>query len=391
MTLNLNKSAWKQVALGDVVRHVTDRVDPETSGLERFLAGEHIPSQSLEIRDWGIIGRDPVGPMFYKRFKPGHVLYVSRRAYLRKTAVPDFTGICGEKTFVLETINPGILLQEFLPFLLSAERFHAYAVAMSRGSVNPYINWTELAAYKFDLPSLAEQRRIGELMWAAGRHSKQVRILSQRVISAHETWVTSQLASQPTVPLGQVVRLQNGRPVPSELYRDEGIPLLRPGDMKENGETRWTKSSVRIPADFAEENPSWIIAPGDLVINMTAQSLDDRFLGRVCRLHDIAFLNQRIGRLIPSCEISSDYLHVALRAPGFSDWVARKSEGSKVKHMHWRHVENYPLPLPDIARQLRIAEESAELSSASVAIGDETKAITAFSSAVSSEVFGGST
>jgi type I restriction enzyme, S subunit len=83
MSLHLLQAGWKRVTLGEVVCHVTDRVDAETSGLERFLAGEHIPSESLAITDWGVIGRDPIGPMFYKRFQPGHVLYVSRRTYLR--------------------------------------------------------------------------------------------------------------------------------------------------------------------------------------------------------------------------------------------------------------------------------------------------------------------
>ncbi|NEE27457.1 hypothetical protein G3M53_18570 [Streptomyces sp. SID7982] len=170
MSLNLDKSAWKRVTLGDVTRHVTDRVDAETSGLERFLAGEHIPRGSLSITEWGIIGRDPIGPMFYKRFQPGHVLYVSRRTYLRKVAVPEFEGITGEKTFVLETLDEGVLLQVFLPFVLSAERFHAYAIANSRGSVNPYLNWGELAAYEFDLPPLEEQKHIADLLWAVERH-----------------------------------------------------------------------------------------------------------------------------------------------------------------------------------------------------------------------------
>ncbi|OSZ62124.1 hypothetical protein OQI_01570 [Streptomyces pharetrae CZA14] len=169
MNLNLDKSAWKRVALGDVAKHVTDRVDAETSGLERFLAGEHIPSNDLAITQWGIIGRDPIGPMFYKRFKPGHVLYVSRRSYLRKTAVPEFEGITGEKTFVLESRDESVLLQRFLPFVLSAEVFHSYAVANSRGSVNPYINWTELANYEFDLPPLDEQQCLADLLWAVER------------------------------------------------------------------------------------------------------------------------------------------------------------------------------------------------------------------------------
>jgi type I restriction enzyme, S subunit len=167
---DLDKSAWERVTLRDVVRHVTDRVDPETSGLERFLAGEHIPSGDLAISSWGVVGRDPIGPMFWKRFKPGHVLYVSRRSYLRKVAVPEFEGITGEKTFVLESVDPDILLQALLPFVLSAERFHGYAIANSRGSVNPYLNWGELAAYEFDLPPLDEQKRIADLLWAIEYH-----------------------------------------------------------------------------------------------------------------------------------------------------------------------------------------------------------------------------
>ncbi|MGV9636474.1 restriction endonuclease subunit S [Nocardia rhamnosiphila] len=170
MSLNLDKSSWKRVSFGDVARHVTDRVDPETSGLNYFLAGEHIPSGRLAITDRGVIGRDPIGPMFYKRFQPGHVLYVSRRTYLRKVAVPEFEGITGEKTFVLESVDPSVLSQEFLPFLLSSEDFHGYAIQNSRGSVNPYLNWGELIKYEFDLPPIDEQKRISDLLWVLNRH-----------------------------------------------------------------------------------------------------------------------------------------------------------------------------------------------------------------------------
>ncbi|WP_200215486.1 restriction endonuclease subunit S [Micromonospora coerulea] len=193
MSLNLDKSGWKPVALGDVIKHVTDRVDPETSGLERFLAGEHIPSNSLHITKWGVIGRDPIGPMFYKRFRPGHVLYVSRRSYLRKTAVPEFEGITGEKTFVLETRDPSVLLQEFMPFLLSAEAFHSYAVANSRGSVNPYVNWTDLANYQFDLPSLDEQKRLADLLWAVERHSSSLAYQREVLLTARTGWLSVEM------------------------------------------------------------------------------------------------------------------------------------------------------------------------------------------------------
>ncbi|MFB8168372.1 restriction endonuclease subunit S [Kitasatospora purpeofusca] len=207
MSLNLDKTAWKRVTLRDVVRHVTDRVDAETSGLERFLAGEHIPSSSLSITDWGVIGRDPIGPMFYKRFKPGHVLYVSRRTYLRKVAVPEFEGITGEKTFVLETLDENLLLQEFLPYVLSAERFHAHAIAHSRGSVNPYLNWGELAAYEFDLPPLNEQQRLADLLWSIERHRRSIVSTIATALSARYTWLGASIGSlvaSETVPFDRV-------------------------------------------------------------------------------------------------------------------------------------------------------------------------------------------
>jgi len=36
------KPGWRRVKFGDVVRQVKDKVDPETSGLERYVAGEHM-------------------------------------------------------------------------------------------------------------------------------------------------------------------------------------------------------------------------------------------------------------------------------------------------------------------------------------------------------------
>jgi type I restriction enzyme S subunit len=234
VNLNLNKSAWKRVALGDVAKHVTDRVDAETSGLERFLAGEHIPSNDLAITQWGIIGRDPIGPMFYKRFKPGHVLYVSRRSYLRKTAVPEFEGITGEKTFVLESRDESVLLQQFLPFVLSAEVFHSYAVSNSRGSVNPYINWTELANYEFDLPPLDEQQRLADLLWALERYRLSIRERTDRAWGVAAVALRHAWEAERKVAVGDIGECVTGS-TPSKANADfwisEDVPFYTPSEI----------------------------------------------------------------------------------------------------------------------------------------------------------------
>jgi restriction endonuclease S subunit len=157
-------NGWTTVAFGDVVRKVSDRVDPETSGLERYLAGEHMDTDDLRIRRWGMIGDGYLGPAFHMRFKPGQVLYGSRRTYLRKVAVPDFEGVTANTTFVLEPMDPTVLLPELLPYLMSTGSFHDYSIEQSKGSVNPYINFSDLASYEFPLPPLDEQHRIVRLL-----------------------------------------------------------------------------------------------------------------------------------------------------------------------------------------------------------------------------------
>ena len=158
---------WKIVRFGDVVRQVKDKVDPQTSGLERYVAGEHMDTDNLHIRRWGEIGDGYLGPAFHMRFKPGQVLYGSRRTYLRKVAVAEFEGICANTTYVIEPKDPDVLLPEFLPFVMSTETFHEHSIKQSKGSVNPYINFSDIEWYEFPLPPVDEQRHIADLLWAA--------------------------------------------------------------------------------------------------------------------------------------------------------------------------------------------------------------------------------
>lgn len=161
------KPGWTWVKFGDVVRQVKDNVDPRTSGLNRYIAGEHMDTDDLRLRRWGEINGDYLGPAFHMRFKPGHVLYGSRRTYLRKVAVADFEGICANTTFVLEPQDSEVVLPELLPFIMQAETFHEFSIKNSKGSVNPYINFSDLAQYEFALPPLAEQCRMAEVLQAS--------------------------------------------------------------------------------------------------------------------------------------------------------------------------------------------------------------------------------
>ena len=154
MSDEVARNGWARVAFGDVVRQVRDRVNPGDSGLKRYVAGEHMDTDDLRIRRWGVIGDGYLGPAFHMRFRVGQVLYGSRRTYLRKVAVAEFEGITANTTFVLEPKDPKVLLPDLLPFIMQTEPFHEHSIKQSKGSVNPYVNFSDLTWYEFALPPL---------------------------------------------------------------------------------------------------------------------------------------------------------------------------------------------------------------------------------------------
>lgn len=154
-----------RVKFGDVVQLNRDRyANPLEEGIERYVGLEHIEPEDLRIRRWGTVAD---GTTFTNLFRPGQVLFGKRRAYQRKVAVADFTGVCSGDIYVFESKDPSVLLPELLPFVCQTDGFFDHAVGTSAGSLSPRTNWTQLAQYEFALPPLDEQRRIAEgLLWA---------------------------------------------------------------------------------------------------------------------------------------------------------------------------------------------------------------------------------
>lgn len=193
MSLNLDKSGWERVRLGTLATASKEKVDPSNGSVSRYVAGEHMDSDDLKIHRWGDPREVDLGPAFHRRFQAGQILYGSRRTYLRKVAVADFDGVCANTTFVVETRDSAVLLQEFLPFVMSSEPFHAFAIAESKGSVNPYVNWSDIERYEFDLPPLDEQKRIADLLWAIETHTRDLQASLACLQSTRSLWLESAL------------------------------------------------------------------------------------------------------------------------------------------------------------------------------------------------------
>ena len=157
----------------------------------------------------------------------------------------------------------------------------------------------------------------------------------------------------------QIAYSQNGRPFPSAAYQTAGFKLLRPGNLHVSGKVRWTDENTRcLPQRFAEENPDLIVRGRELVMNLTAQSLKDEFLGRVCitSADDKCLLNQRLARLMPII-VQPEFALCLLRAWRFRRFVDGLNSGSLIQHMFTSQLAEFTFPLPPLAEQFRIIAE----------------------------------
>lgn len=153
---------------------------------------------------------------------------------------------------------------------------------------------------------------------------------------------------------------QNGKAVPSSDYRDSGTRLLRPGNLYPNGTLVWNASNSRfLDSSYELKHPDYMLRPGNLVMNLTAQSLKGDFLGRTCLVkeEDESFLNQRLARLTPKV-CSPEYALLVFTSPLFRAYVLSLNTGSLIQHMYTKQLAEFWLPLPPPETEKYIIQNS---------------------------------
>jgi len=379
------KPGWRRVKFGDVVRQVKDRVDPEDSGLERYIAGEHMDTDDLKLRRWGEIGADYLGPAFHMRFKPGHVLYGSRRTYLRKVAVADFEGITANTTFVLEPKDPNVLLPELLPFLMQTERFNEHSIKQSRGSVNPYVNFSDLAWYEFALPPLEEQRRMAHALELVGRLSEQ---LAQSATSAEQLRdaLSLQYFSSPLeryqkrcaeiIDAGELT-LQTGpfgTVLKASSYKSTGYPIVNPVNMKSG--SIWVENGPFIGEEDWLRLKKYTMKQGDLVIGRKGDMSNLIFV----RPEHNGYLvgSDCIRFRISSERINNRYFFHFLKSNVTKRWIQRQAYGTVMPGINEKILGRLIVFLPDVDKQEAIAQDFDAIESSLDRISERRQALGRF-------------
>ncbi|MGK8511804.1 restriction endonuclease subunit S [Nocardia asiatica] len=413
MTLEFDKTEWKRVTLGEVAVSSKEKVDPSAGSVSRYVAGEHMDSDDLTIHRWGDVGDIALGPAFHRRFRPGQILYGSRRTYLRKVAVADFDGVCANTTFVVQSRDEKVLLQDFLPFVMSSEPFHAFAIAESKGSVNPYVNWSDIERFEFDLPPLDEQRRIADLLWTAERHRRTIQIAHEAIrgvymrarlalltigprgdwlqaeigIDGADTWINQVPKGWSAETLSSVGRVCSGAtPNRSEQVRyfDGGeIPWVKTLDLNEG---TLSITDEKITSAAIAETSTKIFPAGTVLVAMYGGFAQ---IGRTARLGIPAATNQAVSAILDlRDDVNPAFLHEALKA-GRPKWRKVAASSRKDPNITKKDVENFDFPLPPLEEQAEILAILSRIQRTLESIESESRCLGRLQRSLLLEAFGG--
>ena len=344
-----------QVKLENVIVRANTKVDKDDTDLVYYVGGEHFESGNITVEQKGLIAGSTIGPMFYYGFKAGQFLLVSRNPHLKKAGVVDFDGICSEKTFVLETANSEILLPEYLPFVLQNEKFWDYAVEHKHGSTNFFINWSTLANYEFNLPSIEEQKRIADIAWAAHDLKKSYK----EQINAIDNLVKSQFIEM----LSDVTEYRKISDL-TEVVTG-GTPSTAKDEYWENGDIAWLQSgccqdcevsqaSKYITQKGYDNSAAKMMPPETVMIALTGATA-----GKIGYLTIKACGNQSITGILPCETIKPRFLYHFLMTQRGK--ILKDCVGAAQPHISQGYVKNYNIPVLPLKKQetfVAFAEQS---------------------------------
>ncbi|MCZ8547310.1 restriction endonuclease subunit S [Mesorhizobium qingshengii] len=234
--------------------------------------------------------------------------------------------------------------------------------AGSTGSAQGVIGKDDLAEIEIRLPPVPEQRRIVAKIDSLTGKSKHARHHLDHVLRLVERYKQAVLAAAfrgdltsgwragrtsvawQHVPWEDAGTTLNGRAFPSGDYATKGVKLLRPGNLHKSGRVEWNEKNTRfLPRSYAQQHPEHLIRGCEIVVNLTAQSLEDQFLARVCLSSetDEFLLNQRIALFRPHL-MDRNYCLYALKAPDFRAFVDNGlNSGSLIQHVHTKQLKRF--------------------------------------------------
>jgi type I restriction enzyme S subunit len=294
--------------------------------------------------------------IFCNNFIPKGTLLMSFKLTIGRTA---FLGIDAVHNEAIVSIfpNENLVDKRYLFYLLPSLNYLELAGGAAKGET---LNKEKIKQLLISLPPLPEQKRIVEILSLAEemiRKQKEAIALIDKILMAKFLEMFGDPATNPkgweVERLGKMISVKPGFAFKSADYQNEGIPLIRIGDIK-NGFVDLSET-VKLPKEYATEYKDFVVNHGDILVALSGATA-----GKVGRfvLKEKALLNQRVGlmRIIKPEFLIKEYVFYFLSHRYFYERVWSFCAGGAQPNVSPKQIESISIPLPPIDLQQQFAK-----------------------------------
>ena len=334
----------------DIAINSTAKKKPTEADKDTYLGLEHLDSGTLTVTRFG----SEVAPIGEKLImKKGDVLFGKRRAYQKKVAIAPFDGIFSAHGMVLRP-KENVIDSGFFPLFISSDYFLDAAIKISVGSLSPTINWGALKVLEFDLPSLDEQKRLSEVLWAAieTRNAyKELLTLTEQLVKSQFVEMFGDLAVNDmgwdVKPFTKFAKIDATMTTEYEKYADHphiGIDSIE----SVSGELKGYRS---VKQDGVKSG-KYIFTPAHIIYSKIRPNLNKVALPTfegLCSADAYPILNNS-----DSCD--KVFLAYVLRSELFLSYVLPFSYRTNFPKVNREQISGFSMPLPTLPLQTRFAD-----------------------------------
>ena len=369
MKLNIDKSSWKKVRLGDVATAPSIRINnPSESGFDRFIGNANIGQWDFRLTSWE--HTDSVTSAM-KGFETGDYLFVRRSLYAsdfrERSPRATFAGVCSGDIITVRE-HPEKIADGFLIGVLNSPEIWKFVVANASGSITRRIKWRDLANYEFLLPPKDQQAKLAELLWAADEAKEAAAIFPNLLLNLQKAEFRNRAVEDPQ----SVARL--GDILEDIIAGKSPKAASRPADASEYGVL---KVSAVGNQSYVESENKALVSPDDFspkyevkagFVLVTRANAVPSGVGRPCLVEKTRsglMLSDKTLRLVPRQGATSErFLYQNLQSASYRSHVESVIGGTEAKNISQALLREAPIWNPpaevqtEILTALKIQDET---------------------------------
>ena len=343
---------WKKVKLGEVTCERNETNAPTLPLLSITADKGIIPQIDSEKKDTSNADKSK-----YKRICPGDIGYNTMRMWQGRSALSFVEGIVSPAYTIVTPLEG--LLPLFLSYLIKRPRLIYEFWTHSQGLVEDTLNckYKDLSPIAIALPSLAEQKKIAALLSLIDeRIEVQNAIIKER--EAQKAALLRCLFDRSLrfpeftdewkeVKLGEVAHFSGGGTPSSEYssYWEGTIPWISSSDIQKNNVTQINVTRFITKEALQHSSTKLCKAPCVLVVSRVGVGKVAYSDIDICTSQDFCILT----------DIQCEYHFLSYYLLTVMEKKVREVQGTSIKGITIQEVKSFPLRLPSLAEQKKIA------------------------------------